>query len=117
MTTRRKPARPPRRFVPAFVPVPLRARRDGWTPRRQAAFLGYLAETGSVSEAAQRVRMARETAYRLRARPGAESFALAWDVALGRAGPVRHPARKVTGDELWQRAFRGVLQPVLYAGR
>ena len=47
--------------MPAFVPVPLRTRSDGWTPLKQAEFLGYLAETRSVAEAARRVNMARET--------------------------------------------------------
>lgn len=117
MTRRTKQSLRPRRYVPAFVPVPLRARADGWTARRQAVFLGYLAETGSVAEAARRVGMARETAYRLRARPGAESFAAAWDVALGKGKGDTHRSRKVTGYELEQRAFAGALKPLLYAGR
>jgi hypothetical protein len=59
MTRRTKSAPPPRRTVPAFVPVPLRTRADGWTALRQAEFLGYLAETLSVAEAARRVNMER----------------------------------------------------------
>ena len=58
--------------VPALIPVATRARKNGWTTRRQAAFLAALAITGAVSEAARRVSMARETAYRLRRREGAE---------------------------------------------
>ncbi len=81
-------ARPPRRAtsrrVPPFYPVSTRARRDGWTVRRQADFLGMLAETGSVMGACEAVGMSRKSAYALRARPGAESFAAAWDAALGR---------------------------------
>ncbi|WP_336981032.1 hypothetical protein [Altererythrobacter fulvus] len=117
MTRPAQPARRSRRYVPAFVPVPLRARADGWTPRRQAAFLGYLALTRSVSEAARRVGMARETAYRLRARRGAESFVAAWDVALGKVRGDTHRSRKVTGYELEYRAFEGALKPVFHAGR
>ena len=117
MTRRRNSARRPCRKVPPFVPVPVRNRADGWTPLRQAEFLGYLAETGSVAEAARRVNMARETAYRLRGKPGAESFASAWDAAIGRAGRVTPPSWKVTGYELWHRAFRGTLQPLMYIGR
>ncbi len=117
MTRRRNSARRPCRKVPPFVPVPVRTRADGWTPLRQAEFLGYLAETGSVAEAAQRVNMARETAYRLRAKPGAESFAAAWHAAIGRSGRATPPPSKVTGYELWHRAFRGTLQPLMYAGR
>ncbi|OJW62013.1 MAG: hypothetical protein BGO57_01155 [Sphingomonadales bacterium 63-6] len=117
MTQSLRPARRPRRYVPGFVPVPLRARADGWTPRRQAAFLGYLAQTRSVSEAARLVGMARETAYRLRARRGAESFAAAWDVAMGRGKGDTHRSRKVTGYELEYRALHGALKPMFYAGR
>ena len=80
------PVTPPiRRRIPAFHPVPLMTRRDGWTPQRQAAFIGYLAETRSVAEAAKRVSMGRESAYRLRKKPGAAGFAAAWDAALGKS--------------------------------
>ena len=58
--------------VPALIPVATRARKDGWTARRQAAFLAALAITGAVSEAARRVSMARDSGYRLRRREGAE---------------------------------------------
>ena len=83
--------RPYRRLrVPPFYPVPTRTRRDGWTVDRQADFLGLLAETGSVIGACEAVGMSRKSAYRLRSLPGAESFAAAWDAALGM------PVRKVT---------------------
>ena len=110
--TPRKPAHHAR--VPAFVPVVTRARRDGWTARRQAAFLAALAIGGSVSEAARRVSMARETAYRLRRREGAESFAAAWDAILGRCVGAE---RKVTPDERARRAIEGLLKPVIWRGR
>lgn len=100
--------------VPAFAPVPLRARADGWTPARQAAFLGILAETGSVGEAARRVGMARETAYRLRRKPGAGSFAAAWDKVTGKVTGVR---RKVTAEERAVRALLGLLKPHIYRGK
>jgi hypothetical protein len=92
MTPDSPPApRPYRRLrVPAFYPVPTRTRRDGWTIERQADFLGMLAETGSVIGACEAVGISRKSAYRLRDRPGAESFAAAWDAALG------CEARKVT---------------------
>lgn len=109
------PAPPPVRRVPAFSPVPLRARTDGWTALRQADFLGALAETRSVAEAARRVGMARETAYRLRRKAGAESFAAAWDAILGKAADGR--VRKVTPEALWQRALVGLLRPVMRGGR
>jgi hypothetical protein len=92
MTPASPPApRPYRRLhVAAFYPVPTRTRRDGWTVERQADFLGLLAETGSVIGACEAVGMSRKSAYRLRALPGAESFAAAWDAAL------EMPGRKVT---------------------
>ena len=80
--------------VPAFYPVPVRTRRDGWTIERQADFLGMLAETGSVMGACEAVGMSRNSAYRLRRMAGADSFAAAWDAALGL------PDRKVTVDDL-----------------
>lgn len=111
--------RPPRHVrVPAFVPVPLRGRGDGWTALRQAAFLGALAETGSVVAAARRVGMARETAYRLRRKAGAESFAATWDQVAGKVtGGETAPKWKVTAEERLQRALVGVLKPVMYGGR
>ena len=107
----RKPARHVR--VPAFVPVPTRTRADGWTPARQAAFLAALALTRSVAQAARRVAMARESAYRLRRRQGAESFAAAWDAALGRAASAK---RKVTPEERARRAIEGLLKPHFWRG-
>ncbi len=86
--------------VPAFTPVPLRIRQDGWTPDRQRAFLAHLRLTGSVEAAARAVGMRRETAYRLRRRPGGESFAAAWDAAMPPRG-MAHP------DRLWHRILNG----------
>ena len=101
-----------RRRVPAFTPVPLRFRKDGWTPARQADFLGRLAETGSVSAAARHVGKTRESAYRLRDKDGAQSFAAAWDFIL--AEPPR--ARKSTTDLLRYRMSFGKLRPVMRGG-
>ena len=106
-------SRTPGRRVPVFTPVPLRYRADGWTPLKQADFLGALAETGSVAAAARRVGMTRESAYRLRDKPGAESFAAAWDSIL--AEPRQ--ARKSTHELLWHRAFYGTLKPVMRGGK
>jgi len=108
-----KPESPsPRRLVPAFIPVPLRYRSDGWTPGRQADFLGHLAETCSVSAAARHVGMTRESAYRLREKNGAASFAEAWDAILLRRGP-----RKSTASLDYHRDFYGTLKPVMRGGR
>lgn len=105
--------RPRRRLprVPAFYPVPLRPRSTGWTPARQAHFLGWLAETGSVSAACARVGLSRNSAYKLRTKPRAESFAAAWDAALGA------PVRKVTIDDLQFLAYQGLIRPRFRGGR
>jgi hypothetical protein len=108
MTQSRSPTRwPAWKRVPPFLPVALRARADGWTPERQAKFIGLLAETGSIAEAARRVGMSRMAAYRLRRRAGAESFAHAWDAIVGfwQGQPIGQ--RKVTPGELFERAHHG----------
>jgi hypothetical protein len=106
-------ARPRRRLprVPAFYPVPVRQTHNGWTPERQAHFLGWLAETGSVSQACARVGMSRNSAYNLRKKPKAESFAAAWDAALGM------PIRRVTIDDLEFLAYHGLVKPRFRAGK
>ena len=93
--------------VPPFLPVPLRARADGWTPERQARFIGLLAETGSVAEAARRVGMGRESAWRLRRHAEAGSFAHAWDTIVALRRSERLPQRKVTLAELREHALEG----------
>ena len=105
----RRARRMPR--VPPFYPVPVRSRRDGWTLHRQADFLGFLAETGSVLGACEAVGMSRKSAYQLRARPGAESFVAAWDAALGA------PARKVTVTDVAFLAYHGLVRLRFFRGR
>lgn len=91
-----------------------------------------LAETGSVSAAARFVGMARETAYRLRRKPGAEEFARAWDIAMQLSG-ARRPGQpgvlpqvrygltdgsaKVTPPDLWRRIVDGRWRPVVRRGK
>ena len=48
--------------LPSFAAVPVKYRHDGWTPARQKAFIGALADTGSVSRAARYVNMSPEGA-------------------------------------------------------
>lgn len=62
--------------------APTRTRVDGWTPARQKAFIETLADCGSVALAARAVGCSKETAYRLRRKPGAEAFAQAWDSGI-----------------------------------
>ena len=104
-----------------FRPVPLCPRRDGWSEGRQCAFLAQLYLTGSVTAAARAVGMSRASAYRLRARKGAESFAFAWDRVLtlpgaGHPGAAREDGRKVTMETLLARLETGLVRPVLYRG-
>ena len=63
--------------------------------------------------------MSRESAWRLRARDGAESFAAAWDVAksIGVGEAPIAPKRKITPGEWRRRAFGGVLRVVMRRGR
>lgn len=116
------PAPPPLRRQPLRIPdfhaVPARARCDGWTPLRQAEFIGHLAETRSVSAAAKAVSMARESAYRLRKRRWSEGFCAAWDAAQGKWS--RHAVtfpRKVTIAELQWRVESGLWRVRLDKGR
>lgn len=106
--------------IPAFTPAELRGRRDGWSPVRQAEFIGNLAETRCVKQAAARVGMSRESAYRLRRKPGAEDFAAVWDFILeGPGGAEGSGTRKpkVTLEKLFQRIRVGRYRPMMRAGR
>ena len=116
------PARNQRLRIPPFHPVPTRIRSDGWTPQRQGEFIGYLAQTRSVAEAARRVGMAREGAYRLRRHKWSGGFCRAWDAALGLCAPESHtdrdvPRPKVTHAELFWRLEAGLCQVVMQDGR
>lgn len=95
----------------AFTPVPTRSsRHDGWTPARQVNFIAALAATGVVGSAARAVGMSRKSAYALRDRPGAESFALAWEMAQDRG-------RERIWHEVVDRALKGVTLPRYYKGK
>lgn len=98
----------------AFEPVRVRARRDGWTPRRQHFFILALARGYGPGKAAALVGMTRKTAYELRSKPGARGFADAWDSAV-----ARHKARKMAArrPSLSERARHGTWHPRLYQGR
>lgn len=94
----------------AFVPVPVRARHDGWTVARQQGFILRLALGGCVGRAARAVGKTRMSAYRLRDRPGGETFAAAWDKALGWG-------RDRTLDVGLERALCGERVPIVRDGR
>ena len=73
--------------------------------------------------------MARETAYRLRRKAGAEEFARAWDAALrsartrfgwsprGSADELYTVPPKVSPGDLWRRIVDGRWRPVLRRGK
>jgi hypothetical protein len=89
-------------YEPEFTPVALdRVRHDGWTPERQRLFLVALAALGTVDSAARAVGMSRISAYTLKKRVGAESFADEWDRALGFG-------RGMMFDYAMERAIYGV---------
>ncbi len=89
-------------YEPDFTPVPLaRTRHDGWTPERQRLFLIALAALGTVDAAAQAVGMSRISAYNLKKRDGAESFAREWDRAVGFG-------RSMMFDYAMERAINGI---------
>lgn len=95
----------------AFTPVPSTTKRyDGWDARRQRDFIAALAVMGVVGRAARAVGMSRQSAYNLRERPGAESFAAAWDIALS-----------LSYDRVFalamDRAINGITVPRYYKGR
>mgnify|MGYP001569328977 CR=1 FL=1 len=97
--------------VPAFTPVALtRTRHNGWTPDRQRAFIAALVRTGRVSRAADAVGISVASAYNLRRRPDARSFAAAWERALDWASD-----RAL--DEAVARAIHGITFARTYRGR
>lgn len=96
--------------LPPFDTVPVKYRHDGWTPARQRAFIGALADTGCVTRAARYVNMSPEGAYYLRRRPGSESFRRAWEAALD-LGVQR------LKDIAFERAIEGQLSPVFIGGK
>lgn len=104
--------------VPWFHPVPLQPRHDGWHPATQAEFLAQLYLTRCVAKAARSVGRSRESAYRLRTRDLAESFARAWDHALGLPPAAPDPCKpKVTHRSLVWRFEIGLWRPVIRGGR
>lgn len=98
-------------FIPHFIPVPLsRSRKDGWTPARQRIFLAALSTTGMVSRAAKAAEMGVTSAYNLRKRKGAESFAAAWD-------QVEREARDRALAYVIEHVINGEIRPRFYRGR
>ena len=100
----------PRKPIPEFDPVPVRARHDGWDADKQVAFIEALAECGCVEHACQRVGMSVRSAYALRLRSDAQSFRLAWEIA------VEYAVQRLS-DAVLGRAIHGVARPVFFQGQ
>ena len=64
-----------------FIPVPVRPRRDGWTPVLQTRFIIGIARGLSPEKAAARLGKTRQSVHALRRHPHGRSFAAAWDSA------------------------------------
>ena len=85
--------------APDFTPVPLRARRDGWTAERQRAFIAALRETCRVGEACRRFGVARKGR-------GARERGRVAPMASANIGTIRAPAVQFFWGDL---RFGGVL--------
>ena len=95
----------------AFAPfIHAAPRRNSITPDLQRRFVGTLAATGIVTQAARSIGKSMEALYKLRARPGAEGFAAAWDAALER-GVQR------LEDCALERALQGTPTPIVSSGK
>lgn len=93
-----------------FTPVPVRARRDGWTEERQRAMVRAIQRIGSISTSCKAVGKSRRSFYNLLLRPGAESFQEACDLAL-------EEGRDAIRDAVIDRCMHGALVPIFRAGR
>lgn len=97
--------------IPAFTPwTGERRRGSGWTAEAQLLFIAALTRLGCVAAAAQVAGRSVRSAYRLRDRPGAESFAAAWASAAARG---RSAAQQVAIE----RAVHGTLVPQFRDGQ
>lgn len=85
-------------------------RKNAITPDRQRKFIAQLAATGIVKQAAKQIGASLEALYKLRARPGAEGFAAAWEAAVDR-GVAR------LEDSALQRAIEGEERLVVSSGQ
>ena len=94
-------------FAPYLHAAP---RSNSITPERQRRFVATLAATGIVTQAARSIGKSMEALYKLRARPGAEGFAAAWDAALER-GMQR------LEDCALERALGGTPTPIVSGGK
>ena len=76
-----------------FIPVPVKPRRDGWSPYLQIRFVIGIARGLSPGKAAARLGKTRQSALALRRHPEGRSFAAAWDSARRFYEQGRDPER------------------------
>lgn len=97
-----------------FHSVPVRSRRDGWTPVLQRRFILNLARGMGPAEAARSLGRSRQTAYALREKPCGADFSRAWDSATDFAREMRAMRKPFSFSH---RAIDLVLVPRFYRGR
>lgn len=97
--------------VPRFTPWRGRNHNPrGWTAACQLGFIRALTRCGSARAAAASVGKSVRSAYLLRDKPGAASFAAAWDQAA-------IAGRRAAVDAVIDRALHGEEVPIFRAGR
>lgn len=99
-----------------FDPVPVRARKDGWTAVVQRRFILLLSQGAGPGEAARHVGRSKQGAYALRGKPAACGFAAAWDAAVDFAATAR-AAKRGLAPVLAQSGMEVILTPRFYRGR
>lgn len=104
-------------YTPEGIPIPpftpwraKRETRNGWLPETQRGFIRELTRIGSVSAAARAVGKTPRSAYQLRAKAGAESFAVAWEIAMSEG---QDHAQQVAIE----RALHGEMVPTFRRGK
>lgn len=97
--------------IPAFTPWRAkRERSSGWSPETQRAFIHELTRVGTVGVAAKAVGKTSRSAYQLRNKAGAESFAAAWEAA-------KFAGRNHAAQIAIERALHGEMVPTFRDGR
>lgn len=94
-------------FAPVITP---NQRKSTITPDLQRAFIAHLAANGIVIEAARHIGRSAEALYRLRLRPDAAGFRMAWERALDWSMTRLE-------DSAFARALNGEEKPILHAGK
>jgi hypothetical protein len=94
-----------------FAPVVTRnVRKNSITPDLQREFIAHLAANGIVIDAARHIGRSAEALYRLRLRPDAAGFRMAWERALDWSMTRLE-------DSAFARALNGEEKPIIHAGK